>query len=860
MKLDVIPHCYRSAAFASSTHVAGAIVAAALCLGTAAQAADVPAASSATGALPLPLSGAAYRVAQEGYASFARHDYETSAAQAREAIRQRPDVVSLRLLLANSLAAGHHYEAAAFSLSRAIVEIGPDQALVMRRAQIEALRRSVTAAAHNRSALGKHKAADASAASAAAAGGDEKPLTGAAFAAAQRAYALYAGKDFAGSAKAASEAIALRPDLLRLRLLQIDAASNAGQDAAAFDVDEDAVKRFGDTDALRLRRSYIGNRLAPKFSSDAFAALSQGDIAKAVELIRRAIAYAPDRTGYRIQLIDALFAANDLLGVEAAASDGIAYGTAHAGDDIMLWTLRGYARAAQGKLELADADFAKALQEKGATQRDQRVARTIIADVWNKEGQPQRTLDLLAPLKFVNDDTDPPLAARRYRAEQLLAAGALNVSATTTPIDPALRPDIACNATEFGALCYVYPADPGFAAARNAVAATKRGDRKAAIDFARKAVAAAPDDPQHRIELINALTNDHQSAAATREAKATVRAGLLDGMPDLSAAYIAQRAGENGDAYRRFAQADAAGELPSRANADAAYAAAKAHENKDAAMYFERAIDAGITPADGDTAATPQQLLDMRSAHAIVTRDWGFNVSTNYRSAGLQPGFASTPSPGIANNWQAGVEAYWRPFGSLDDRMFEVYTRGYENFGVSDGGPSGVSTLENVVGARVKPFASINTIFAFEHIFPIGSHVNNDWLARLAYSGGVGTERRIDTPSWWTVQMYAEGGCYLNAATCYATTNIEGGRSFRIDSISPKLTVFPYAVIGADYDSSIDHRVPAGAGLGVSTRYWMRDSAYDTPRSFVDLSVQYRWHITGDDRSRGLFFGAIYSY
>ena len=860
MKLDVIPHCCRSAAFASGTHMAGAIVAAALCLGTAAQAADVPAVSAASGALPLPLSGAAYRVAQEGYASFARHDYETSAAQAREAIRQRPDVVSLRLLLANSLAAAHHYEPAAVSLSRAIVEIGPDRALVTRRAQIEALSRSVSASARDRSSLGKRKAADASAASAAAGGGDEQPLTGAAFAAAQRAYTLYASKDFAGSAKAAGEAIALRPDLLRLRLLQIDAASSAGQDAAAFAVDEDAVKRFGDTDALRLRRSYIGNRLAPKFSSDAFAARSQGDIPQAIELIRRAIAYAPDRTGYRIQLIDALFAANDLPGVEAAASDGIAYGAAYAGNDIMLWTLRGYARAAQGKLELADADFAKALQEKGATQRDQRVARTIIADVWNKEGQPQRTLELLAPLKFVNDDTDPPLAARRFKAKQLLAAGALNVSTTTAPIDPELRPEIACDATEFGALCYVYPADPGFAAARNAVAATRRGDKKGSIEFAREAVAAAPDDPQHRIELINALTNDHQTAAATREAKAAVRAGLLDGMPDLSAAYIAQRAGENGDAYRRFTRADAAGELPSRANADAAYAAAKAHENKDAAMYFERAIDAGITPADGDTAATPQQLLDMRSAHANVTRDWGFNVSTNYRSAGLQPGFASTPSPGIANNWQAGVEAYWRPFGSLDDRMFEVYTRGYENFGVRDGGPSGVSTLENVVGARVKPFASINTIFAFEHIFPIGSHVNNDWLARLAYSGGVGTERRIDKPSWWTVQMYAEGGCYLNAATCYATTNIEGGRSFRIDSISPKLTVFPYAVIGADYDSSIDHRIPAGAGVGVSTRYWMRDSAYDTPRSFVDLSVQYRWHITGDDRSRGLFFGAIYSY
>ncbi|HMC48497.1 MAG TPA: hypothetical protein VKJ77_24480, partial [Caballeronia sp.] len=129
MKLDVTPNYRRSAAFASSTHVASVIVAAALSFGTAANAAS----SEVSGALQLPLSGAAYRVAQEGYASFARHDYETSAAQAREAIRQRPEVVSLRLLLANSLAAAHHYEAAAVSLSHAIVEIGPDQALVTRR-------------------------------------------------------------------------------------------------------------------------------------------------------------------------------------------------------------------------------------------------------------------------------------------------------------------------------------------------------------------------------------------------------------------------------------------------------------------------------------------------------------------------------------------------------------------------------------------------------------------------------------------------------------------------------------------------------------------------------------------------------
>jgi hypothetical protein len=254
-------------------------------------------------------------------------------------------------------------------------------------------------------------------------------------------------------------------------------------------------------------------------------------------------------------------------------------------------------------------------------------------------------------------------------------------------------------------------------------------------------------------------------------------------------------------------------------------------------------------------------LNDIRNAHADVTRNWGFDVSVNYRGAGLQPGFSSSaPSSGTSNNWQSGVEAYWRPFGSLGDRMFEVYARGYENFGVKGGDPSGVDTLQAAVGARAKPFAQIDAIVAFERIVPIGSSVKSDWLARLAYSGGFGTERRIDVPSWWTAQIYAESGHYLSNPSTYATTNLELGRTYRMDRYSPKWTIFPYAVIGADYDSTVDHSIPLGAGVGISTRYWMRDSKYDAPRSYIDVSVQYRFKITGDDRARGVFFGTTYSY
>jgi len=802
----------------------------------------------------LPLTGAAYRVAQEAYSAYARGDYTAAVARGREAIRQRPDVAPLRVLVANALAAQRRYGQASRSLGDAIAQLGRDPALVSRRQQIDALNASTRAIAR----AGRWTRP-----------GDPDTLSGAALTAAQQAYKAYDAKDFSGTMKYANEAIVLRPDLLRLRLLLVDAASAAGRDTDAWNADVDTVKRFGDNDALRVRRSFIGSRLAPKASGASYAARKQGAYAQAASLARDALAYAPDRLGYSIQLMDALFAANDLAGVQAAASDAIA---AH-DTDIMPLTLRGYTLAVQGKRDEADADFARALRANDATERNKRIARLIIADVWIAEGQAQRALDLLEPLATNGDDTDPPIAWRRAQARQFLAQQTdvepNRADASKTPqaahtlatsIDPARRPVIDCQVGEFGAACYVYAADPGFAAERASAAAAAAHDRTGAVGYAREAVKAAPDDPQHRVELINALSTAGDERAAAREAQDMVKAGMLDAMPDMPAAYIAQRAGDSRLAYQRFSIADKAGAMRVSAAADAGYAAADAHRNREAARYFERAIDANAKPADDDTPpATPEQLNAMRSAHADATRNWGFDASLNYRGAGLQPGYA-TATPGTSNHWQSGLEAYWRPFGSLGERMFELYARGYESFGVKNGGESGVSSLQTAVGARVKPFAQVDAIVAFERIIPVGSQVNPDWLARLAYSGGVGIERRMDVPAWWTAQVYAETGTYLNAGSVYATTNLEVGRTFRMDRYTPKWTVFPYAVIGADYDSNIDHSFPLGAGVGVSTRYGFRDSKYDVPRSYVDLSVQYRLKIAGDDRARGVFFGTIYSY
>jgi hypothetical protein len=417
-----------------------------------------------------------------------------------------------------------------------------------------------------------------------------------------------------------------------------------------------------------------------------------------------------------------------------------------------------------------------------------------------------------------------------------------------------------CTVDQYGSACDVYAADPGFTARREAVLAAQRGDKEAALDAQRKAVAADPRNPQHRLELIDALVAAGDTDGAKREARAMLDAGLLDALPPLSAAYIAQRAGDDRRAATYFTQADEAGQLPPQAAGDAGYSAYRANFDALAASYFKRAIDYGTSPPPGVAPATLLQLQDLRNVHADVTRSWGFTAAVSYRGAGLAPGVTSGEVPGSFNSWQMGLEGYWRPFGSLGDRNFEVYARTYMDVGAKGNAPSGISTTLGAVGVRGKPFESINAVIAFERLIPIGSHATSDWLLRLADSGGYGTERRLDVPAWWTVQYYGEVGHYVSNGWNYGTGYIEAGRTWRLDSISPKLTVFPYAVAGIDYDSSINHSVPVGMGVGVSTRYWFRDSFYNAPRSFVDVTVQYRWHLSGDDRAGGVFFGAVLSY
>lgn len=844
--------------------------------------------------LPLPLTGGAYRVAQQAYEDFNNKRYWASIANAREAIRQRPDVVSLRVLLANAIAANGNLALAKQTLDTAIKQLGPDPALTARHKQINAL------------LAGTQQAGKARVQNAALPEDGAQPLTGEAFKAAERAYQAYDAKDYEHAAKEARAAIALRSDVLRLHILLSDSLDASSKYTEAYQASADAAKKFGDSEPLRLRRQFIGSRLAQQISARAMEARRSGDLATTIRLSKQAVDYAPDAANYGLQLYEALLEASDWNQVIEATSHAIAYDET----DVLSWVMRGYARFAQGDAAAAQIDFDKMVKITEASEDVIRIADVIVADVYLAQDQAQRVLDLLAPLKMNGDYTDPLVADRRHRArlqlsetasgkaavlndkvwvaKQLAVIGAgnspsLNDKASVarllaglvpakaiSPSDKvnAARPVIFCESQlAFGVNCEVHPANRGFSAAKSANLAIERNDFVQAVGFAKQAVALAPNDPQNRLTLIDALRNAGDEKASAQEARNAIADGLLDGMVPLTAAYTAQVAGDQIAASNYFSQANQDGTLSTSAKSDAAFSAIQAHRNELAQAYLEQVIDSASMSSADDDAITPQKLQDARQMHADITRHWGFDVTLSYRGgADRSQSITSTPASGstaINNGWQASAELNWRPFGSLGDRSFQLYARGSENIASSGGNATGAKSLQVALGARAKPFASIGAIVALERLIGVGSEVKNDWLARLAYSAGFGTERRIDVPGWWTAQGYAEAGHYFEAASSYATGNVRIGRSYRIDSISPALVMFPHFVVGTDYDSSLkgdDSGVALGSGVGINMRYWFRDSKYDAYRSFFDTTLQYRFGMTGGDRARGIFLNSTFSY
>jgi Flp pilus assembly protein TadD len=823
--------------------------------------------------LPLPLTGPAYVTANEAYSAYERKDYDLAIAKAREALRQRADITRLNTLIA----------------------------LAQRDKE---LRDHPKRYSPSPQAPG--------------------------FGTAAQAFKAYDRDNFEAAAVSARKAIAQAPKRLDYRLLLIDALQRQPQLQEADQATNQALAVFPGNDTLLMRREGIRRQLAAPLAVQGYRALESGNVPLATEQARKAVAWAPQIGANQQLLISALLAAKDYPGAEQAASAALAQDD----QDIAPWILRSYALDRQGKTQAAQADLNHALAIKGLSQAQTRNIRFFAADTALAHGKPQQALDHLQPLvadeggevarrrlaagialrqknKGMNTaarlpapalncqesafglvcdiwpgnqrDGGTDLAAQAYtalaRKDPAKASFLANQAVQRAPHNPAYRRLLVSALTDQKRLPEaIAAASSGLAAnGDDAQLLSQRGrlrqqtgdDAGARKDFT-QALALGSLPAYEEANLYAAIGQRRTARERLQQARDT---GELESMTDLQKAYLSVQVGNDDDAYASFHKADAGNQLTPAATQDAAYNAMQVNDDAQAVSYFKRVIDA---KNGGELDMSPQQLFDTRRAVADVSRTIGLTSTTSYRGNSSSSGLSSAPSGGGNSNdsLQNSTELSWRPLGYRNARFVELYGRVTDTLWSKNGdSDTGFDALQGAVGVRVKPFTAVNVMAAVERTFPLGSSdVDGDWLLRLGYGSSIGTDLRVDASSWWTSQLFAEAGHYVNDSRNYFNSEWQVGRSYAIGGAGSRWVSFPHVVAAFDYDSKMNSGTDSdgrsdsssgkagGIGIGNNVRYWFREDAYNAPRSYVDFSLQYRVKVLGDERAEGVFARLTYSY
>jgi tetratricopeptide (TPR) repeat protein len=361
--------------------------------------------------------------------------------------------------------------------------------------------------------------------------GAERPLEGESYTAADEAYKAFSQGDYQKAAARAAESVALRPDILRLHLLLIDALVAAGDLAQADKATAKASEIFAANQELESRQANIRQRLALQPAGEGYKALERGDTKAAIRAARSAVEYAPDVMSYRLLLLSAQLADNNFSDALTTATDAVALDP---GNYVpLVW--RGYIKQRLGRHADAVADFNAALAIPGLTDTAQKNIRLIFADAALASGDYAAALELLRNYSR----TDPKVITRLTDAEGASERkGVLKNDGNYMPMPVqdcrTIASGVVCNleAPSVQSILAPLPPSPADKAAAESYEATERAykaekakDYKLAIAEARKAVEISPEVLANRLLLVNLLMSAGRPAEAEAEATKIIAQG-----------------------------------------------------------------------------------------------------------------------------------------------------------------------------------------------------------------------------------------------------------------------------------------------------------------------------------------------
>ena len=321
---------------------------------------------------------------------------------------------------------------------------------------------------------------------------------------------------------------------------------------------------------------------------------------------------------------------------------------------------------------------------------------------------------------------------------------------------------------------------------------------------------------------------------------------------DLDLAYAALRDKNDRAALEMFQRAFAAKPGTAAQYSDAAYAAKRLGNNATAIFLFKKALETNAQLPTDKRVFDSQLEFGYHREIEGMSRTFGAVVNAAYQSNGFGP-------QNNINVMQGGLEAYWQPenAGYQNGKIFQVFARDYQTLYDKSGGMTGSRTQQGSVGARYKPIGDMNVVLTAERLYRIGDLATTDWLLRVGYSTGEGTDIKPYNRDWTTWQFYTEGAYFNTAARYIQSMETRYGHSWRMDSIDSHLVMTPHMALLGNFDSRATPQTAVGIGPGISLRYWFREDSYHAPSSWFDLTAQYLVELTNTRREQGLMLNTI---
>jgi hypothetical protein len=132
-------------------------------------------------------------------------------------------------------------------------------------------------------------------------------------------------------------------------------------------------------------------------------------------------------------------------------------------------------------------------------------------------------------------------------------------------------------------------------------------------------------------------------------------------------------------------------------------------------------------------------------------------------------------------------------------------------------------------------------------------------MLRAGYSAGDGLDLRPGRSAWPMWQLYAEGARIVDLHETLAYADLRAGRTFAAWQ-DHGLLAAPFVGLTYEHDNKLMRQNALSGGPGFMLRQWLRETRYKAPQSYVDLVIQYRFRLAGDNRAEGVFATLSFTY